>query len=38
VSRERSERSRTIAAALFEVEPGGMRELHWRPNADEWQY
>jgi oxalate decarboxylase len=28
----------TIAASLLEVEPGGMRELHWHPNADEWQY
>jgi oxalate decarboxylase len=28
----------TIAAALVEVNPGGMRELHWHPNADEWQY
>ncbi len=28
----------TITAALVEVEPGGMRELHWHPNADEWQY
>src|SRR5579862_5942567 len=28
----------TIAAALVEVEPGSMRELHWHPNADEWQY
>jgi oxalate decarboxylase len=28
----------TIASALVEVEPGGMRELHWHPNADEWQY
>jgi oxalate decarboxylase len=28
----------TIAAALVEVEPGGMRELHWHPNANEWQY
>jgi oxalate decarboxylase len=28
----------TIAAALVEVEPGGMRELHWHPNTDEWQY
>jgi oxalate decarboxylase len=27
-----------IAAALVEVEPGGMRELHWHPNTDEWQY
>ncbi|MDB5598443.1 MAG: oxalate decarboxylase [Xanthobacteraceae bacterium] len=30
--------STTIAAALVEVVPGGMRELHWHPNADEWQY
>ena len=27
-----------IAAALVEIEPGGMRELHWHPKADEWQY
>jgi oxalate decarboxylase len=30
--------SKTIAAVLIEVEAGGMRELHWHPNADEWQY
>jgi oxalate decarboxylase len=30
--------SRTIAAALVEVAPGAMRELHWHPNTDEWQY
>jgi oxalate decarboxylase len=30
--------SKTVAAALTTVEPGGMRELHWHPNADEWQY
>jgi oxalate decarboxylase len=30
--------SRTIAVALVTVKPGGMRELHWHPNADEWQY
>jgi oxalate decarboxylase len=29
--------AKTIAAALVEVEPGGMRELHWHP-SDEWQY
>ena len=28
----------TIAAALVEVDPGAMRELHWHPNTDEWQY
>ncbi|SFX18532.1 oxalate decarboxylase [Thermoactinomyces sp. DSM 45891] len=27
-----------VAAALVEVKPGGMREMHWHPNADEWQY
>lgn len=30
--------SNTVAAALVTVEPGGMREMHWHPNADEWQY
>lgn len=30
--------SKTIAAALVEIEPGGIRELHWHPNTDEWQY
>jgi oxalate decarboxylase len=28
----------SIAAAIVTVRPGGMRELHWHPNADEWQY
>ena len=28
----------TIAVAIVEVEPGGLREMHWRPNTDEWQY
>ena len=30
--------SKTIAAALVEVVPGALRELHWHPNASEWQY
>ncbi len=30
--------STTIAAAIVTVKPGGMRELHWHPNADEWQF
>ena len=30
--------SRTIAAALVEIAPGSIRELHWHPNSDEWQY
>jgi oxalate decarboxylase len=28
----------TVAAAVVTVKPGGMRELHWHPNADEWQF
>jgi len=28
----------TIAAAIVTVKPGGIRELHWHQNADEWQY
>ena len=28
----------TIAAALVELDPGAMRELHWHPTNDEWQY
>jgi oxalate decarboxylase len=27
-----------IAATLVEILPGEMRELHWHPNANEWQY
>lgn len=30
--------STDVAAALVEVNPDHMRELHWHPNADEWQY
>jgi oxalate decarboxylase len=30
--------STTVAMAMVTVHPGGMRELHWHPNADEWQY
>jgi oxalate decarboxylase len=30
--------SKNVAAALVIVKPGGMRELHWHPNASEWQY
>jgi oxalate decarboxylase len=27
-----------IVAALLIIKPGHMRELHWHPNASEWQY
>ncbi|MBN3855014.1 oxalate decarboxylase family bicupin [Paraburkholderia sp. Ac-20340] len=30
--------STNIAAAMVTIKPGGLRELHWHPNADEWQY
>ncbi|MGP4016870.1 oxalate decarboxylase family bicupin [Saccharopolyspora sp. 5N708] len=30
--------STTTSAALVEIEPGGIRELHWHPTNDEWQY
>jgi oxalate decarboxylase len=30
--------STTMAAAIVTVHPGGVRELHWHPNADEWMY
>ena len=30
--------SRSIAAALNILKPGGVRELHWHPNASEWQF
>jgi oxalate decarboxylase len=30
--------SRNIAMAHVTLKPGGLRELHWHPNADEWQY
>jgi oxalate decarboxylase len=30
--------SKNFAAALVRIKPGGMRELHWHPNASEWQF
>ncbi|SEB39786.1 cupin domain-containing protein [Terriglobus roseus] len=30
--------SKHIAAALVIVKPGAMREMHWHPNATEWQF
>jgi oxalate decarboxylase len=30
--------SKNIAAGLVTVRPGGLRELHWHPNAAEWQF
>ena len=30
--------SETMTGVILDLEPGGLRELHWHPNADEWQY
>ena len=30
--------SANVAAALVTLKPGALRELHWHPNASEWQY
>lgn len=30
--------STTMTGVLLELEPGGLRELHWHPTSDEWQY
>jgi oxalate decarboxylase len=30
--------STTVAVAMVTVYPGGMREIHWHQNADEWQF
>jgi oxalate decarboxylase len=27
-----------VASSLVTLVPGGLRELHWHPNADEWAY
>jgi oxalate decarboxylase len=28
----------TLTSVLQEINPGAVREMHWHPNADEWQY
>jgi oxalate decarboxylase len=30
--------SETITGVVLDLDAGGLRELHWHPNADEWQY
>src|ERR1700747_2325290 len=30
--------SKSVAAALITLKPGALRELHWHPNASEWQF
>jgi len=38
VGAERFPISQTMTGVILELEPGGLRELHWHPTADEWQY
>ncbi len=38
IGQERFPISRTITGVILDLEGGGLRELHWHPNADEWQY
>ena len=30
--------SKTLATTFVTLKPGGLRELHWHPNAEEWLY
>ncbi|PPJ55919.1 hypothetical protein CBER1_03794 [Cercospora berteroae] len=30
--------STTIASSIVTIKPGGLRELHWHPTAEEWVY
>lgn len=30
--------SQTMTGVVLELEPGALRELHWHPTSDEWQY
>jgi oxalate decarboxylase len=38
VDSSRFEISKTITGVILDLDPGALRELHWHPNADEWQY
>ncbi|MHB1424372.1 MAG: cupin domain-containing protein [Gemmataceae bacterium] len=38
VGQDRFPISQTITGVILDLNPGGLRELHWHPNADEWQY
>ncbi|HEY9713822.1 MAG TPA: cupin domain-containing protein, partial [Chroococcales cyanobacterium] len=30
--------SNTMSGAVLDIAPGAIRQLHWHPNSDEWQY
>src|SRR5438309_3609142 len=38
VSQQQFPISTTVTGALMQIKPGALREPHWHPNADEWQY
>ena len=38
IGQDRFPISTTVTGVILELDPGGLRELHWHPNADEWQY
>jgi oxalate decarboxylase len=38
VGQDRFPISTTVTGVILDLNPGGLRELHWHPNADEWQY
>jgi oxalate decarboxylase len=38
VSQDQFPISSTMTGAILLINPGGLRELHWHPNAAEWQY
>lgn len=38
VDSTRFEISQTMTGVILDLDPGALRELHWHPTADEWQY
>jgi oxalate decarboxylase len=38
VTRKKFPLSTTLSGGVMTVDPQGFREMHWHPNADEWQY
>jgi oxalate decarboxylase len=38
VGADRFPMSKTVTGVILDLEPGALRELHWHPQADEWQY
>ena len=38
VDSTRFEIAKTISGVVLDLDPGALRELHWHPTSDEWQY